>query len=109
MNSENKSRELKKKTEREALRKAEMSFKDRAWNQLQDRAQKHIASDNMSSKDRAQNNKRKRDNWTNMSSENKSRDLKKKAKREALRKAGFTRQEHEKIMQQQKRCLLQKN
>ena len=56
----------------------------------------------MSSNDKAQSNKRRRDNWTNMNSENQSRELKKKAEREALRKAGFTRKEHEKVMQQQR-------
>ena len=73
----------KRNTLRKKLSRNSMSSKDKARNQMQNRAQYQIARDNMSSNDRAQKNKRRRCNWTNMDSDNKSRELKRKAKRES--------------------------
>ena len=57
---------------------------------------------NMNSKDRAERNIRRRKNYADMDSVAKAKKLKRKAEIEALQRAGFTRQEHERVMQQQR-------
>ena len=57
---------------------------------------------NMDKEDRAKRNMRRRKNYADIDLVAKAKELKRKAEIEALRRAGFTRQEHERVMQQQR-------
>ena len=77
---------------------ANMNSDDKA--QRLDRMRDNWAS--MDSENRAKRNMRRRQDYADMDSVAKAKELKRKAEIEALRRAGFTRQEHERVMQQQR-------